>query len=173
MALDLGTRTGWSLLANGIRTSGSQGFQRYAGSKSRPQDHVGQPFLSFQRWIRERIQTDKPAAIVYEDVYRWSSGDAAKCYGSFRGVLLVNCAYCGIPVYGYSPSAVKKSWTGSGIAKKEQMMAVTKARFPELELTDDNEADAIALLYLHVEKTGASKTTIPDIPMAHAAIIYT
>lgn len=155
LALDLATQCGWALMANGVLTSGSAGFQRYAGSKSRPAEHRGQPYLNFQRWLRERIQTDKPEVIVYEDVYRWSSGDAAKAYGAFRGTLMVNCAYYGLPVVGYAPGQIKKHFTGNGGAKKPLMMAVARKRWPDLPGdVDDNQCDALAILDLHLSQKG-------------------
>lgn len=153
LILDLGTQTGWALLANGIVTSGTVGFQTYKGCKSRPADHAGQVFINFQRWLRGRIQDDKPTEIAYEDVYRWSSGDAAKLYCGLRAFLLANGALYGLPVTGYSPSMVKKYWTGKGNSDKDAMMAETKRRFPALRLSDSNEADALAILHLHLSKT--------------------
>lgn len=50
----------------------------------------------------------------------------------------------------YSPTEIKKYWTGKGTASKEEMVAVTQKKFPSV--TDHNESDAIALLYLHLER---------------------
>jgi Holliday junction resolvasome RuvABC endonuclease subunit len=150
LALDLATVTGHALMASGVLTSGSRSFRQV---KTRhPAHHAGDVFLEFQRWIRERILEDKPEVIVYEDIYRWMSADAAKLFCGMRAVLLMNAAYHEIQVLPYSPPAIKKFWTGSGVAKKDVMIAHTLARFPELreKKPDDNECDAIALLHLHL-----------------------
>lgn len=57
--------------------------------------------------------------------------------------------YChdeGIEYRGYSPSEVKKFATGKGNAKKTDMLAAARARWPNV--TDDNEADALFILEL-------------------------
>lgn len=144
LALDLATTTGWALHASGVLTSGSQCFARYTGSKSRPAEHVGEPFAKFGRWVRERIREDKPAVIVYEEVRRWSGFSAAHCFGGFRGMLFAQAAIAGVRLVGYSPSEVKKFWTGKGNAKKPEMIAATLFR-TGIEAVDDNESDAVAL----------------------------
>ncbi len=150
LALDLGTTTGFALHASGITTSGSVSFARYAGCKSKPADHPGETFLKFQRWLRERIQVDKVGRIVFENVYRWSSGDAAKAYCGYRGVMYLNAAYYRLEVTAVNQVHIKKHWTGKGNADKAAMIAETLRRFPSLELSSSDEADAIAILDLYL-----------------------
>lgn len=156
IALDLATTTGYALAAGGVFVhSASCSFKRHLGNKSMPAEHIGQPMLNFQRWLRQRIQEDKPTAFAFEDVFRWSSSDAAKVFCGLRGILMLNSAYYGIPVFGYSPGHVKKFWTGNGNADKALMVAQTITRLPELAAKDmdDNEADAVAILHLHLNQT--------------------
>jgi len=157
LALDLGTQTGFALSANNIITSGSVSFARYAGCKSKPADHIGASILFFHRWLRGRITDDKPTTIAFEAVYRWSSSSAARAYGAFRGVMLLNAAAVDLPCYGYSPTQIKKFYTGNGNAKKESMIKETARRFPEIDLADDNQADALAILSLHQSQTKEPK----------------
>lgn len=156
LALDLATTTGWALHASGVLTSGSQNFARYPGSKSRAAEHVGEPYAKFGRWVRERIREDKPEVIVYEEVRRWSGFSAAHCFGGFRGMLFAQAAVVGVRVVGFSPSEVKKFWTGKGNAKKPAMIAATLARLG-IEAVDDNESDAIALLYFWQSRAGTGR----------------
>lgn len=150
LALDLATVTGFALIANGVITSGSQDFTRKPPTKSRLPEHVGASFSKFDNWLAERIRDDKPHIVIFEEVFRWSSSSAAHCFGGYRGIMMKQLARQGMHCYGYSPSQIKKSWTGNGNAKKELMMETTLMRFPDLDLTDSNEADAIALMFLHL-----------------------
>jgi len=155
LALDLATTTGFALEAGGVFVhSGAVCFRRHTGNKSRAAEHIGQPFLNFQRWLRTRITEDKPSALAFEDIFRWSSSDAAKMFCGLRALLLLNAAYYEVPVFAYSPGQVKKFWTGNGNADKPLMIATTLTRFPELaeKDIDDNEADAIAILHLHMKQ---------------------
>lgn len=152
LALDLGTNMGWALMASGVLSSGSQSFERYKGCKSKEADHIGEPVKKLRYWLIDFIRTNKVDEIAYENVFRWNSGDAAKAYGGYRGIML-ELAACGrIPVYGYSPTAIKKFWCGKGNAKKEAMVAETQKLFPDLKLTSDDEADAIAILHFHLSQ---------------------
>lgn len=150
LALDLATTCGWAVSANGVITSGSQCFTRYHGSKSRPQDHLGMPYSQFRNWLADKLHTDKPDQIAYEEVMRWGGASAAHCFGGFRGIMLdLACRYNGIPCFGYVPTAIKKYWAGKGNADKDDMVAATLLKYPNLDLSDDNEADALAILSLH------------------------
>lgn len=154
LALDLATTTGWALHAAGVLTSGSQDFARYKGSSSRAAEHVGEPFAKFGRWVRERIRDDKPTVIVYERSGFFKSMAAVDTSKGLRGVLLAYAAAYGVRVECYAPSQVKLFWTGSGRAKKPEMIAATLAR-AGVRAVDDNESDAIALLELHRSKAAS------------------
>jgi Holliday junction resolvasome RuvABC endonuclease subunit len=151
-SFDLATQTGWAVSANGLLTYGTCGFHRFKGSKSRPEAHVGQPFVDFRTWLIEHLSANKPTEICYEEVYRWVGASAAHAYCGYRAILLALAAKQGVKVYPYSPTAIKKHWTGQGNAKKDAMIAESLRRMPELReiYVDDNMCDAIALLSLHV-----------------------
>jgi Holliday junction resolvasome RuvABC endonuclease subunit len=141
LALDLGTQTGRALRSSsGLITSGSQAFAtgRFDGA--------GMRFLRFKRWLTELRGTEGFAAVHFEEVRRHVGADAARCYGGFFGVLTAWCEHHEIPYSGVSVGTIKKFATGKGNADKAAMVAAVKAR-GYAEVTDDNEADAIALLH--------------------------
>lgn len=140
LALDLATQTGWAYKANGLISSGSEGFQL------KKNDGPGVRFLKFRSWLRDQIETIKPDLIVYEEVMRWSSGAAAKCYCGLLAILQTECAAKTIEYGGISVGTIKKFATKKGNATKEEMIkaAVDLGYKPK----DDNEADAIHLLLL-------------------------
>jgi Holliday junction resolvasome RuvABC endonuclease subunit len=49
---------------------------------------------------------------------------------------------------GYSPSEIKKHATGKGNANKDAILKAARQRWPDVEIVDDNEADALWLLDL-------------------------
>ena len=141
-ALDLGTQTGWALTSrDGSITSGSQSFkpQRFEGG--------GMRFLRFKRWLTDIKQcNDGIDQVVFEEVRRHVGVDAAHAYGGFMGQLTAWCEHHQIPYQGIPVGTIKKHATGKGNAGKDEMVAAARARGHAP--TDDNEADAIALLYL-------------------------
>lgn len=140
LALDLGTQTGWAMRdRNGLITSGSQSFH------PRRFDGGGMRFLRFKRWLDE-MKGAGLEAIYFEEVRRHMGVDAAHCYGGFMATLTAWCETEKIPYEGVPVGAIKKDFTGKGNADKPAMIAraVALGHAP----TDDNEADAIALVRL-------------------------
>lgn len=139
LALDLGTTTGWALIQNGQIHSGSQSFkpQRFDGG--------GMRYLRFQRWLNELNQVENPIAmVVFEEVRRHVSTDSAHAYGGFMATLTSWCEAQKIPYQGVPVGTIKKHATGKGNAGKEEMIAAARAK--GFNPTDDNQADALALL---------------------------
>jgi Holliday junction resolvasome RuvABC endonuclease subunit len=140
LALDLGTTTGWALRgSDGAITSGSESFrpQRFEGG--------GMRFLRFKRWLTElKDMAGGFDALHFEEVRRHVSTDAAHAYGGFLATLTAWCEHHQIPYQGVPVGTIKKHATGKGNASKDDVLNAMCAlgHAP----TDDNEADALALL---------------------------
>ncbi len=141
LALDLGATTGWALRGiDGHITSGSERFkpQRFEGG--------GMRFLRFKRWLTEIKQScDGIDCLYFEEVRRHVGVDAAHAYGGFLATLTAWCEHHQIPYQGVPVGTIKKYATGKGNAGKEDVIAAIRAR--GYVPVDDNEADALALLY--------------------------
>ncbi len=161
MTLDLGTNTGWALQqSDGSITSGTQVFkpQRFEGG--------GMRYLRFKRWLTElkacqastTHTTVHPAAqnglqaVYFEEVRRHASTDAAHAYGGFLATLTAWCEHHQIPYQGIPVGTIKKHATGKGNASKEDVITAMRAKGHQP--TDDNEADALALLYVVMQQVG-------------------
>lgn len=144
LALDLGTTTGWAMRvgAGGYPiVSGTASFKpgRYEGG--------GMRFLRFTRWLSEFVVGANPVdvtAIYFEEVRRHQGVDAAHVYGGLLATLTAFCEERKIPYAGIPVGTIKKHATGKGNASKDDMIAAARAQ--GFTPTDDNEADAIALL---------------------------
>ena len=144
LALDLGTHTGWAiLLKDGQIISDVEDFkpQRFEGG--------GMRYLRFKRWLTEIKQSGEIDAIYFEEVRRHVGVDAAHAYGGFMATLTAWCEHHGIPYQGVPVGTIKKHATGKGNAGKADMVAAATARGHTPQ--DDNEADALALLYFAIE----------------------
>jgi Holliday junction resolvasome RuvABC endonuclease subunit len=141
LALDLGTTTGWALRTpDGAITSGTQSFrpQRFEGG--------GMRFLRFKRWLTElKAHADGIDSLHFEEVRRHVSTDAAHAYGGFLATLTSWCEHHQIPYQGVPVGTIKKHATGKGNASKDDM--ITAMRRLGHVPTDDNEADALAILH--------------------------
>jgi hypothetical protein len=155
LALDLGTTTGWALRsANGPVAHGFVSFksQRYEGG--------GMRYLRFGRWLADMLalsgqqsgsqtgsQTNLTGigAVYFEEVRRHLGVDAAHVYGGLLATLTAWCEHHQIPYQGVPVGTIKRHATGKGNAGKAEVIAAMKALGHPV--TDDNEADALALLH--------------------------
>lgn len=140
LALDLGTKTGFCVGARkGALASGSASFKpgRYDGG--------GMRFVRFRKWLDELQESYPIDRVAFEEVRRHAGTDAAHVYGGLMATLQAWCEDHKIPYEGIPVGTIKKSFTGSGNASKEAMIAeAVKRGFAPI---DDNEADAIALWF--------------------------
>jgi crossover junction endodeoxyribonuclease RuvC len=151
LALDLGTTTGWALRsANGPVAHGFVSFksQRFEGG--------GMRYLRFGRWLADMLalsgsqtglQTNLAGigTIYFEEVRRHLGVDAAHVYGGLLATLTAWCEHHQIPYQGVPVGTIKRHATGKGNAGKAEVIAAMKALGHPV--TDDNEADALALLH--------------------------
>ena len=92
------------------------------------------------------------AAIHYEEVRPHAGTDAAHVYGGLLATLTAWAEQRAIPYQGAPVGTVKKHATGKGNAGKPAMIAAARAR--GFDPTDDNEADALAILHWAIETRG-------------------
>lgn len=140
LALDLGTTTGWALRsADGRIVSGTVSLRpsRYDGG--------GVRYLRFRAWL-DGILKDTGAVqlISYEEVRRHLSTDSSHVYGGLLATLTAWCEQYGIPYQGVPVGTIKRFIAGKGNADKQAVIASIRER--GFNPSDDNEADAIAIL---------------------------
>ncbi|WP_212743416.1 hypothetical protein [Pelagicola litoralis] len=148
LALDLGTTTGWAIRGfDGPITSGTVSFKpgRYDGG--------GMRYLRFTNWLTEIDRLSGPIeAIYFEEVRRHAGTDAAHVFGGLLAVLTSWGELRGVPYQGVPVGTIKKFLTGLGNANKQAMIDAARKR--GFSPTDDNEADAIAILLWAIETQG-------------------
>lgn len=141
VALDLASTTGFAVrLPNGTITSGTHDFRskRYEGG--------GMRYLRFRFWLNELKEGfGEISAIYFEEVRNHVGTDAAHVHGGLLGQLTAWCEEHSIPYSGVGVGTIKKSATGKGNASKQDVIEAMIARGHSPQ--DDNEADALALLY--------------------------
>jgi len=162
LALDLATTTGWAIYQEDKINkvfSGTESFKndRYSGG--------GMRFLKFEKFLEmiNFLVSDPPTKnigppdfqrtnikeVVFEEVRRHIGVDAAHVYGGFMGVLTSWCEKRKIPYQGVPAGTIKKFITGKGNASKIEVINAIKEKGHTPQ--DDNEADALALLYWRLE----------------------
>ena len=148
LALDLGTTTGWALRSrDGSITSGTMTFRpsRFEGG--------GMRYLRFRAWLSEISHLARGIdRVVFEEVRAHAGTDAAHIYGGFLAHLTAWCEERELPYEGVPVGTIKRFATGKGNADKAAVIAALRER--GFSPTDDNEADAIAILLWAKATTG-------------------
>lgn len=103
-------------------------------------------FLRFQKWLSELLADDFIESVYYEEVRRHLSTDSAHIHGGLLAVMQAECEARKIPYMGIPVGTIKKHATGKGNAGKQEMVESAKLAFPNQQIKDDNQADALWIL---------------------------
>lgn len=146
LCLDLGTKMGWAMrTVSGDIFSGTINFQ------SRRFEGGGMRYLRFKQWLMDiKRSVDEIDAVYFEEVRRHAGTDAAHVYGGFLATLTAWCEHHQISYEGIPVGTIKKATTDKGNASKEEMIQAARAKGHKPK--DDNEADALAILHLVMER---------------------
>lgn len=145
IALDLGTTCGWAIKHNNRTYSG---VFKLAPTRF---DSYDQRFLTFRKNLQTLLAKRfkgvdlNTVQVFYEEVRQSQAPDAAHMYGGYKAVLTSFCLDHNLSYKGVGVTTIKKFITGTGSAGKDKVIASVRklGHYPE----DDNEADAIAILY--------------------------
>ena len=145
LAIDLGTRSGFACFKHGSINHGWVDFKpgRFEGGGIR--------FLKFRNWLNQiKNMTGDIHVVYFEEVRRHQGVDAAHVYGGLMATLTAWCEHHQIPYSGVPVGTIKLHATGKGNANKDAMVAAMQALGHPV--TDDNEADALAILHWAMEQ---------------------
>lgn len=106
--------------------------------------------LQIENDMAQLLDTVKPDAMAVEELFFTNNITTGIGVAQARGVILAAAERAGVPIFEYSPSAVKLAITGFGKAEKHQMMEMTK-RLLKLKSVPkpDDAADAVAIALCH------------------------
>lgn len=154
LALDLGAKTGWALgrhegLRFGYYGHGTEDFTPEA------REGEGMRYLNFKRWLTEIKNTFDVGIdeIIYEDVKRHLSAASAHAFGGYRATMMLWAEHHKIAYTPVGVMVLKKAFAGHGHASKEDMIR-TVAEKMKITALDDNEADALAILWWAQQRGG-------------------
>lgn len=100
--------------------------------------------------LHEIIKENKPDCVSIEKLFFTKNITTGISVAEARGVVILVCKQCGLPIFEYTPNEIKKTLTGYGSANKKQMQEMVKLH---LNLKDvpkpDDAADALAAAITH------------------------
>lgn len=148
IALDLATTTGFAIRrADGRIESGEVSFSL------KKDEGQGRRYVKFRAWLLEVKQSHPDLAeIVYEQVMGHGAHNviAAHVFGGLLATLQAFGEHHGIAYRGIGVSTIKKRFAGAGNATKKDV--IDQCRALGFKPAGDNEADAIALLHVALDR---------------------
>ena len=154
-------KTGWATLIDGRIESGVQDFTKRRGESN------GMLFLRFNAWLNnmaeipnqsslaiqiEGVQHYKFDLVVYERAHH-RGGAATEIGVGLMTRAQEYAAHIGAEYMAVHTASLKKFATGNGRASKEDMVFWASKKM-ERFIEDDNEADALALLFFAIQEIG-------------------
>lgn len=146
-ALDMATKTGWAYCKNGEISSGvkvlgvapeSQGLRLYR-------------FREFVKAKFEEADIKSGDLVIYEMAHHRGGYATQLCLG-LVGIMMAECVSRSVDFTTVHSATLKKFSTGYGRSKKPEMVAAAKERHPEINILDDNHADALLIMGYGIEK---------------------
>ena len=146
LGVDPGSRaTGYGLVA----ADGDQMFHLDSGFVSLP-SHMphSQRLAKIYQRLEDLIQEYQPASVAVEAVFLANNVQSTIKLGQVRGIVLLAAGRANLPIFEYSPLALKKAIVGYGQASKTQMLMMVE-NLLGLKISNHNTADALALSLCH------------------------
>ena len=104
--------------------------------------------------LSEIIQIHSPQYMSVEEMFFAKNAKSAIKLGQARGVAMLAGENAGLQIYEYAPTRVKLAVTGSGRAKKFEIMKMVSyvLGIDDFEKSDISDALAIALCHINISK---------------------
>ena len=100
--------------------------------------------------LKEIVNHYQPQTAVIEKVFIAKNPDSALKLGQVRGLALSALFENEVSIHEYAARAVKKSITGSGAAKKQQVQYMVQRLLSLTKEPPEDAADALALVICHI-----------------------
>ena len=148
LGLDPGTaRVGWAVIQE------SPGGPKPISYGVIETQKIEKPELRLKRIyeaVMKLFSSHKPDTVAIEELFFAANAKTAIAVGQARGVLLLACSQQNLPVFSYTPLAVKRSVAGDGKADKKQIQYMVTRQLHLVKIPKpDDAADALAIALTH------------------------
>jgi len=149
LALDLATQCGYAAQLGQMTVSGSKSF------KALPSQPVAALFAKWHIWINLELDEKQIDFIGYELVdFKMLNRQWNQIYFGMVAIMMAAAFRRNIDTRGYIVRDIKLAASGKPKASKELMKSSAQVQWPDQVITDDNQADALWVLYLACKSHG-------------------
>lgn len=148
LGIDPGTAsTGYGIIESKIQKKKERTLScvDYGIIKTVPKTEMAKRLVQISFGIIKLIEKHSPQAVIIESLYFFKNLKTALPVSQARGVILLEAAKKGIPIYEFTPLQIKISVCGYGRAEKTQVQKMVKLLLGMKSLPKpDDAADALA-----------------------------
>jgi len=146
LGIDPGSRTtGFGV----IETDGRHSRHVASGCISTTAKEFPQRLAEIFRGLAEVVAAHAPQETAVEQVFMAKNASSALKLGQARGAAITAVVHAGLPVFEYTPRAVKLAVVGTGGAEKPQVAHMVKVLLNLREKLAADQADALAVALCH------------------------
>ncbi len=109
--------------------------------------------------LSEIINRTMPSEVAIEEIFYGKNVKSLIKQGEARGVAILAGAKFGLPLYEYSPLAVKQAIVGYGRAEKRQVQNMVKILLNLTDTPSADAADALAVAICHAHSAWSVNRT--------------
>lgn len=140
------TQTGWGVISS---QKNNLSFIACGTIKTDSKQELSHRLHHLYQSIIEVINLYKPDEVAIEETFINTNAVSSLKLGHARGVLMLSAAVCGLKIFEYASTSIKKTVVGVGRAEKNQVGVMIKYLLPKAVVKTEDEADALAVAICH------------------------
>jgi len=159
-------RTGYGC----VHTDGSRHRLIVSGAiASSPTVPFPEKLLAIHAQLSALLTECRPDCVAIENMFHAVNVRSALKLGHARGVAMLAAVEAGVPVFEYSPTAIKRAVVGYGRAEKHQVQQMVKLLLGLSEIPSPHDAaDALAVAICHVHSARPDRLGVAQPPLTQA-----
>ena len=138
--------TGWGIVES---LSNKENHISHGVIKTTKTFSLGERLNTIYENLNEIIDKYNPKEISVEKIFSNSNPDSTMKLGKARGIVFLVAARKRLKISEYSPNTIKKNLVGYGHADKSQIKKMIERIYPNIEIENDDSADALAVAICH------------------------
>jgi crossover junction endodeoxyribonuclease RuvC len=122
-----------------------------------PDQEINHKLLFLHQELQNVLQQFQPHQVAMEETFVNVNPLSSLKLGQARGAIILTVAINNLHLTQYTPTAVKKTITGSGRADKLQVQKMLNILLPKYNFLDNDQSDALAVAFCHYQHQNKPK----------------
>ena len=114
-------------------------------------NQINHKLLFLHQELQDVLQKFQPNEVAIEETFVNVNPLSSLKLGQARGAIILSVAINNLPIFQYTPTAVKKTITGNGKADKPQVQKMLNILLTKHNFLDNDQSDALAVAFCHYQ----------------------